>query len=86
MLLGPILQALWREPSSAQRFRYRRTITSAIIAELETNEGNLSSYDDFFHGADYLENVKKGSISDDDIVLMLSMDGAQLYAHKASDC
>jgi hypothetical protein len=86
MLLGPILQALWREPLSTQRFRYHQTITSAIIAELKTNEGNLSSYNDFFHGADYLENIKKGSISDDNIVLMLSMDGTQLYAHKASDC
>jgi hypothetical protein len=86
MLLGPILQALWQEPSSTQRFQYCQTITSAIIAELETDEGNLSSYNNIFYGADYLKNVKKGSISDDNIVLMLSMDGAQLYAHKASDC
>lgn len=86
ILLGPILQALWREPSSARRFGYRQTITHAIIGELEANNGILSSYDDFFHGGDYLENVKKGGISNDDIVLMLSIDGAQLYAHKASDC
>lgn len=86
ILLGPILQALWREPSSAQRFGYRRTITRAIIGELESNAGLLSSYDDFFHGSDYLESVKKGEIGDDDIVLMLSIDGAQLYAQKASDC
>lgn len=30
--------------------------------------------------------MKKGKIGDNDIVLMLSVDGAQLYAHKASDC
>lgn len=86
ILLGPILQALWREPSSAQRFRYRQQITRSIIGELEENNGILASYDDIFHGGDYLESIKKGKICDDDMVLMLSVDGAQLYAHKASDC
>ena len=86
ILLGPILQALWREPSSAQRFKYRQSITCALIDELKRNGGTLSSYDDFFHGSGYLENFRTGKISDDDIVLMLSIDGAQLYAHKSSDC
>ena len=86
ILLGPILQALWREPSSARTFGYRQTIMHAIIGELDANDGILSSYSDFFHGRDYLENVKNGEISDNDIVLMLSIDSAQLYAHKASNC
>lgn len=86
ILLGPILQALWREPSSARRFEYRRRMTRDIISKLEANNGILSSYEDFFHGSDYLQNIKNGRIGDDDIVLMLSVDGAQLYAHKASDC
>ena len=86
LLLGPILQALWRDPSGARKFDYRRLITRAIVNELQMNAGNLSSYDDFFYGSDYLERVRKGEISDNDIVLMLSVDGAQLYAHKASDC
>lgn len=82
MLLGPILQAMWREPSSAKRFQYRQTVTRTAISELQANGGILSSYDNFFYGADYLENVRTGQIKDNDIVLMLSMDGAQLYAHK----
>ena len=86
ILIGPILQALWREPSSAQKFRYRQEITRTIIDELLANNGLLSSYNDFFYGTDYLEKVKNGDISENDIVLMLSMDGAQLYTHKASDC
>ncbi len=40
----------------------------------------------FFSGSDYLENVRSGKIRDNDIILMLSIDGAQLYAHKSSDC
>ena len=74
ILIGPILQALWREPSSAQKFRYRQTITRTIIGELLANNGMLSSYDDFFYGSDYLEKVKNGDIGENDIVLMLSMD------------
>ncbi len=86
ILLGPILQALWREPSSAQRFGYRLNKNACHHCELESNTGLLSSYDDFFHGSDYLESVRKGEIGDNDIVLMLSIDGAQLFAQKASDC
>jgi hypothetical protein len=86
ILLGPILQALWRDASSAKKFYHRRWKTWEIIRELQTNSGNLSSYDDFYSGSDYLEYVRSGKIQDNDIVLMLSIDGAQLYAHKASDC
>ncbi|KJA13937.1 hypothetical protein HYPSUDRAFT_1074591 [Hypholoma sublateritium FD-334 SS-4] len=86
MPIGPILQALWRNPESARRFQYRRSKTHEIIEELRRNSGKLSTYEDFFHGSDYLEQVRNGNITDDDIVLMFSIDGAQLYAHKASDC
>lgn len=40
----------------------------------------------FFDGADYLEAAQDGRIGPDDMVLMLSVDGAQLYQHKASEC
>lgn len=86
MPVGPIIQALWRDPKSARRFQYRRTKTREIIEELCSNSGNLSHYEDFFHGSDYLECVRNGNITNNDIVLMFSIDGAQLYAHKASDC
>lgn len=86
ILLGPVLQALWRNASSAKKFYHRRWKTWEIIRELLRNSGNLSSYDDFYYGSAYLENVRSGKIQDNDIVLMLSIDGAQLYAHKTSDC
>ena len=35
---------------------------------------------------DYLKAVNLGHISDNDISLMLSLDGAQLFWNKASDC
>lgn len=84
--IAPVLQALWRSPESAKRLSYRQQKTREIIEELQKNSGSLSEYEDFLHGSDYLENVRNGNIKDDDMVLMFSMDGAQLYAHKTSDC
>lgn len=86
MPIGPILQALWRDPQSSKRFQYRHRKTREIIEQLHRNNGHLSAFEDFFHGSAYLEQVQNGNITNDDIVLMFSIDGAQLYAHKMSDC
>ena len=43
-------------------------------------------YDDIFCGSDYLDAVQNGDINDYDTVVMLSIDGAQLYRNKKSDC
>lgn len=86
MPIGPILQALWRNPQSSHRLRYRQRKTREIIENLHRNNGKLSAFEDFFHGSDYLEQVRNGNITDDDLVLMFSIDGAQLYSHKMSDC
>ncbi|KJA13784.1 hypothetical protein HYPSUDRAFT_151137, partial [Hypholoma sublateritium FD-334 SS-4] len=84
--IAPVLQSLWRSPDSAKRLSYRQQKTKEIIEELQNNSGSLSIYEDFLHGSDYLENVRNGNIKGADMVLMFSMDGAQLYAHKSSDC
>ncbi len=86
MPIGPVLQALWRNPQSARKFNYRRNKTREIIEKLQSNNGSIPIYEDFFHGSDYLENIRNGNITDHDIVLMFSIDGAQLYTHKISDC
>jgi hypothetical protein len=80
------LQALRHDASSTKKVHYRQSKTWELIHELQAKFGNLSSYDDFYSGSDYLENVRSGNIKDNNILLMLSIDGAQLYAHKASDC
>ena len=84
--LGPLLQALYRDPRSAKDMSYRRMRTREIIRELQQNDGSLECFEDFLHGREYLEAIRAGRITDDDILLMLSIDGAQLYAHKSSDC
>ncbi|OCH86961.1 hypothetical protein OBBRIDRAFT_814321 [Obba rivulosa] len=54
-----------------------RNATSALLQELEQNTGQ---------GSDYLDAVRRGDVQDDDVYLMLSLDSAQLYASKQSDC
>ena len=42
-------------------------------------------YEDVFHGSEYIW-VRDGKITMNDMVLLLSIDGAQLYQSKQSDC
>lgn len=86
MPLGPLLQALWRDRQSAERMSYRKRKTHEIIEELQSNDGRLKAINDFLYSVEYLDAVRSGRIQPEDTVLMLSIDGAQLYAHKASDC
>ena len=83
--LGPQLQALYRDPDQARHMRYLYEHTQQIIAELQRT-GSISSVDDIAAGWDYLGAVLNGDIKKDDIVLMVSLDGAQLYESKQSDC
>ena len=41
---------------------------------------------DLYHGKDYLDAILHGDIDEDDMVMMLSIDGAQLYQNKQLDC
>lgn len=85
--IAPQLQALGRSVESALRMKYREEYTMNIIAELTQNQGNRKSpYRDFFDGSDYLQAYKDKKIQSGDIVLLLSMDGAQLYRNKTSEC
>ena len=84
--VGPQLQALTRNNDKAIALRYRMLHTEALLSELENNDGLPKNYTDFFDGSQYLEAYGEGLIKEDDIVLMLSLDGAQLFASKQSDC
>jgi len=83
--IGPQLQALWRISDGARAMRYRERRTQELLAELLDNNGDLHVYDDILCGSDYLDQVIDNRIKSGDMVLMLSIDGAQLYQKKASD-
>jgi hypothetical protein len=84
--LGTQLQALWRNPAHAQHMSYLSDKTEHLLNELRTNGGVFNEIDDFVMGTDYIHAVLRGDITKDDVVLMISMDGAQLYESKQSDC
>ncbi|KAG1846997.1 hypothetical protein DFJ58DRAFT_717251 [Suillus subalutaceus] len=84
--IGPQLQALWRHPDQAQKMRWREDQTKKIFEELKMTGGVPSVYEDILHGKEYLDACRSGKIKDGDSVLMLSIDGAQLFESKQSDC
>lgn len=82
--IGPQLQALWRHPVSVAKIRDRLQRTATLLAQRNTDNG-IWDYDDVCCGSEYLDHVESGQISDNDMLLVLSMDGAQLYRNKESD-
>ncbi|EGN91967.1 hypothetical protein SERLA73DRAFT_12791, partial [Serpula lacrymans var. lacrymans S7.3] len=80
------IQALWRDEKSATSMKYRGIHTQQIIEKLAQNNGEMPYYNDLFTGTDNLQAVADGKIQNKDTVLMLSLDGAQLYKSKLFNC
>ncbi|KAG1764792.1 hypothetical protein EDD22DRAFT_775674, partial [Suillus occidentalis] len=80
--LGPQLQALYGKILRV----WDRERTAAIFWHLQQHNGKLGAIDDFICGHNYLDAVMQGHINENDMALMISMDGAQLYRNKISDC
>ena len=83
--IGPQLQALYQEPESAMHANYMHLERSRMLAEIE-EKGFLDEYFNVLYGTDLIEAFRDGHIGEDDIALLFSIDGAQLYAKKASSC
>ncbi|KDQ09613.1 hypothetical protein BOTBODRAFT_178841 [Botryobasidium botryosum FD-172 SS1] len=85
MLLGPQLQAQRSTPEGAREMLYRLQETERILREMKEN-GHILKYKDALCGEQYLKAVERGEIGPYDPVLVLSIDDAQLYHDKKSDC
>lgn len=83
--LGPQLQARYRNPDSARDMQYLHQRTEAILTELRETQ-TIPVTDDIAMGHDYLSAYLAGDIKPNDIVVSISLDGAQLYEKKQSDC
>jgi len=84
--IGPQIQALWSQEQSAMDMEYLQKHTDEILQRLRENDGELLLYDDVCCGSDYLKAVQEGEIKPGDTILLFSIDGAQLYRNKKSDC
>ncbi|GJF00738.1 hypothetical protein PsYK624_170380 [Phanerochaete sordida] len=89
--MGPAIQAMWRSPKGAEAMSYRQHCTAPFSNSFKPKRSihHPPSFpsvpEDYIHGSDYIEAVLCGDIGDNNTVLMLSFDGAQLYRNKASD-
>jgi hypothetical protein len=84
--LSPQLQAKYWNPEGACNMRHCARRTAEIQHDLYKTGGIIDMFDDIYHGHAYLEAIEWEDISTDNMVLMFSMDGAQLYQDKISDC
>ena len=83
--IGPQIQARWKNPCMAKDMFYQWEKTEELLRDLGTDKP-LGIFDDILSGRAYLDLVDKGKIGKYDTVLMLSIDGAQLYQNKQSGC
>jgi hypothetical protein len=85
--IGLQLQALYLEPRSTTAAHYLQDKRSRILSVINLEEnGCLDKYSDILHGSDLIEAFCNSHVTENNIVLMLSVDSAQLYAKKASAC
>ena len=85
--VGPQIQAAYRSRESAQAMRYRGDLTKKILSNLHNiPDFELSTYSDYIHSSQYLYACDREDVTENDTVLLFSIDGAQLYRMKESDC
>ena len=83
--VGPQLQARWKNSQTAKDMFYRWDKTQELLRECEETDAPPGVFDDILCGDSYQELVHEGKIRKHDSVLMMSIDGAQLYESKKSD-
>ena len=83
--VGPQIQAQYRSRESAWNMGHRNRVMDPLLAKL-TAGGSIDVYDDVYCSSILLDAARRGDLTSDDTILMLSIDGAQLYQSKQSDC
>ena len=84
--VGPQLQAAYCSQQSGTEMKCRARLTQKMLDEIgEEANITLPSYADFIHSNQYIDAIRNGQIKPGHIMLMFSIDGAQLYRMKESD-
>jgi len=83
---GPQLQARWKYSQTAKSMFYRWEKTEELRRECEESGAPPKVYNDILSGQAYREAADDAPINEYDTVLMLSVDGAQFYKNKQSEC
>lgn len=83
--VSPQLQARYCNANSARDMKYLACQTEEILAMLHST-GKIPVIEDIAMGHNYLSAYLAGDIKPLDIVLLFSINGAQLYKKKQSNC
>ncbi|THH16725.1 hypothetical protein EUX98_g9255 [Antrodiella citrinella] len=84
--VGPQIQARFRSEEGSYEMRHRERQMEDIMKDLEEQNGELDAIEDIYHGSNFWDAYQRGEVGKDDVTLIFSMDGAQLYKNKASNC
>lgn len=82
--LGPQLQAMRLSEEGAKAMGYRARKLAEMGLE-EDEDGDLPVYDDLLSGSHIRDLADNQEMTEDDIMVGFSFDGAQLYRNKESD-
>ncbi|KAF5351556.1 hypothetical protein D9758_007159 [Tetrapyrgos nigripes] len=83
--VGPQVQAMWRDPEMAEGMRSFYTRAKEALTEYERTS-QLKEFDDISCGKDILDAVQDQQITETTTLLMISLDGCQVYRNKTPDC
>ncbi|KAI0352686.1 hypothetical protein OH77DRAFT_1408449 [Trametes cingulata] len=86
MLPSTQVQAFYASEDVANEMGWFHETALRIIASTPPGASSLSEFQDIVSSAELLQRVANGTIKAYDAVLMFSIDGAQLYQNKESDC
>ncbi len=81
----PQIQAQYQSCKSMWNMGHRHQAMDPLLARLHAG-GSINTYDDVYCSSILLNAALHGDLTANDTVLMLSIDGAQLYQSKQSDC
>ncbi len=84
--LGLVIQVLYGSPETAHKMHYCERATGEILEYAQMHGGKVKEYNNMTCSCDYLEAIEAGRIKDHDVLMQLSLNGAQLYHNKDSDC
>lgn len=84
--IGPQIQMQFHSPITAEKLCHWAVQMNEILKQLAKNDGQISILNNLYHGRQYLEAVLEGCIKHEDLILIFSIDGAQLYQSKHSSC
>ncbi|KAL0057164.1 hypothetical protein AAF712_016206, partial [Marasmius tenuissimus] len=85
MLLAFVMQALHRDPMIAKEMLYLQDRMPKLLEEYEEH-GYITEIDHIACREDVEDVFWDGKIQADDTVIMMSLNGCQLYKNKTSDC